>query len=342
MMQFRNSLFAIGVLGLIAGCSQPAVEPAAPGPVASNSKAAQPAPSAATAPTAQSKATNAKSPSPSQPAKAQPLVTTPNVGAPTSSAPSPTPEKSAAPNPAPVKNTGWVPTKKSPLEVGSEVDSMIKGLSGVQVEISYAMTIATGQAQGQLVEKIRSPKVYDLEFPVLVNDPRHGIVPNLAHVKADGKTSITQLNDKMVSRDVSAPKPPPAPLDLVQNWAKSANREVFAGIIDQRNPFSEYVRGLLDKKSGYSVNVKERHVPFQGKVLDQYLISAERNKQAAKTLGASTVYIIVDANIHLPVLIEADLRKPNAMLPDSLKWSAKWINHKTFPDTEFKFPGNPT
>jgi hypothetical protein len=348
-MQIRFSIAALSALCLVAGCSGGGSAPTPPSStntVASNSSPTTTTPSAP----ASQPSTTAKKPNPSEatsPPTTKPVTPatgTSSVATPTTPTKPPESTKTtstAQPNTdksgAPIKDTGWYLVGKSPVDIGNDVDTMIKGLDGVQVNIDYIMTMATGSTSGHLVDKVRNSKVYSLQYPVVVVDPKRGVVSALAWVKSSGNTVTTRVDRNTVKRPLG-PRPGPPSLDLVQSWPKDANREVFAGLVDQREPFSEYIKALLDKKSGYTVKVQERKQPLRGKLVDQYMIVAVRNPSAAKALGESSVFIVVDARIHLPVTIRATIKKEGAPMADSLKWDAQWVNHQKFDDGEFQSP----
>ena len=341
-MQIRFSIIALSVLSLVAGCSggssSSASTNAPNGPVASNTTPST-TPNVTVPPQSpangQKSAGNGKAAPTVQPGAKSSATT---GAAKSTSAISPAKPTTSKGGPGAVaKDTGWVKVDKSPVDVGTEADQMIKSLNGVQVNIDYMMTSSTGTTAGHLVEKLRNSSVYALQFPILVKDPQRGVVPALAWVKSTGPAVTTRVDKSVVSRP-AGPKPPPPALDLVQHWPTNANREVFAGLVEQRMPFAEYIKALLDKKSGYSVKVEERKQPFEGKVVDEYMITAVRSATAAKTLGASTIRLVMNAQLHLPVSIRAQISKPGAAQSDSLKWDAQWVNHQKFEDKDFLFP----
>lgn len=336
-MQIRFSIVALSALGLMAGCSNGGSASTTPNPpkeVAANSSPAAPTPSVEkTKPTSPAPKTTPKTPSTTNSAASS----TPKAGpAPITLEPAAT--KAAAKTGVVVPSDGkWYAIGLSPVELGNEVDGMIKSLSGVQVNVNYVMTMATGKLDGRLVDKLRDSHVYALQIPIQHIDPKRGLMPALAWVRSTGDKVTTRVDKNIVTRPPGV-KAVPQTMDLVQNWPKNANREVFAGLVDQRQPFSEYFKALLNKKSGYTVRVAERRQPYKGKIVDQYMLSAVRNPDAAKTLGASSVFVVVDARIHLPVNIRATIKKPGARLPDSILWDAEWVNHQKFDDSEFKSP----
>ncbi len=341
-MQIRYSILALCALGMAVGCSgarsSPTSTNGSANAVASNTSHAT-VPSVT--PSSQSSEIPVKPGNGGSTPKAKtPAVKVISPSGDTGSAPGAAPAKPAPSISVPVaitKDTGWVKTDKSPVEVATEADQMIKSLNGVQVNIVYAMTSATGRTSGHLVEKLRNSSVYALQFPILVKDPQRGVVPALAWVKSTGPAVTTRVDKLVVSRPAGS-KPAPAALEMVQHWPTNANREVFAGLMEKRMPFAEYMKALEDKKSGYSVKVEERKQPFEGKVVDEYMITAVRSPAAAKTLGASTIRVVMNAQLHLPVSIRAEVAPPGAPLSDSLKWDAQWVNHQKFSDQEFLFP----
>lgn len=236
----------------------------------------------------------------------------------------------------------WKPSKADPHRIAKDADAMIRSLSGVTATIQYALQTETMKGTGNLTERIKNSTVYALEFPIFLHTKRYNLEPITARAVADGKKVTLLVNDDRRTKPVGAKAPSPQPGELIEKWPLLATREVFAGFLDGRSPFTEYVSALTRKDSGYEVSVEERTVPFGEKKLHQYRISAEIPKQQAKKLGTGSVSLIIDADIHLPVTFSVSQMKPGQTKATILEWDGKWQNHATFEPRSFVPPPAPT
>jgi len=365
MMRFRFWLVA-GSAGIVLGCSQAPPAPSTPtptGPVVSNSKSNAVEPTAVPPTKIEPHITApATEPNKTPSAKTEPGKTIAPAKTPPSAKPEgPTlgqitvPGKDGKPQPLPfVKKVNitpvdfastqsydstdphsWRPSKVAPATVASQVDSMLVSLKGVYAEIDYALKLKTGNAQGHLKEKIQDRNTFSLQYPVVIDSKRYGLEPLTARAKSNGTVLTERLDNNLDTRKAGSTKPGLAGTELVQNFTDVGNREVFAGLLDGRSPFKAYVGGLLDKKNGYSTQVMERSMPWNGKTIRQYMIVAKRSGAAATKLGDSAVTLIIDADIHLPVQMSISVKKPGETIENYLAWQAKWANNQKFDPNEF-------
>lgn len=231
------------------------------------------------------------------------------------------------------QNYNWQTSSASAKDIALAADKMIKGLSGVKATINYSLRIPTGDTVGTLEQKIKSPTTFSLQYPVLGKDKKHGIVPIIAYAHANGKVLTERVDKDVRSKSLGVAKP--APANLVESWPSLANREIFAGLMDGRKPITEYVSALLDPKNGYFATVKERKIPINGRMVREYRIEAVRTGGQEALKGSSAITMVFDADIHLPVSINAMVKKPGAAREDYMTWNAKWVNNSKFDSKEF-------
>ena len=327
MNVFRVSFAAAILAALLAGCSQPVNQTSqtTPGNSTSATSTTPTSPSTEVAKNeAKTSAPTNGSGSPNAAAPGQP--TSPNSkGAPSSAHPSSKPGVTG--------DETWHESKESPTKIAKEADDMLASLKNVKGDIDYQLEIPAGHTQGKLVEEIRDDKTFFLQYPVLASEARYGVSPTVSIARSDGKRLSETVNDVTTSRQTGARSK--APSNLVNDFPVLANREVFAGYLDSRKPFSDLISALLDKTSGYGVAVKERTLQYQGKALPQYMIIATRSGPQAATLGTSELNFIFDGSLHLPVTIRAMARKPGQTTDTYVSWSAKWTNNVRFKDIDF-------
>lgn len=229
---------------------------------------------------------------------------------------------------APQPPTAWRTAKESPQKVAHLVDAMLSSLSGVSAKVVYAMSLESGDLSGILNQKIKSPTVYSLQYPVIKQ-----MRPDTIYTRADGKVVSEVIDEKRTNRPVTAKRP--APQNMVENWPELAPREVFAGLLDRRKPFTEYVDALMRPNSGYSVMLQERSGKQGTRTVHQYRIYAFRKGPKAAKGGDSEVSIVVDADIHLPVEVSASIKKPGMSREHRVDWNAKWQNNQKFDAKDF-------
>ena len=217
---------------------------------------------------------------------------------------------------------------------------MLRSLKNVGATIQYGMTMEAGNASGTLTEEIKDPNNFRIEYPIVRFDPKRGQMPALVFDRANGK----ELNESINNDTHSLPMPTKKekPQNLVDGWPLIGSREVFAGVLDGRQPFSEYMKELADPKNGYQTKVSERSQIYKGMKVSDYKIDAVRSGSMATVRGASAISMIIDANIHLPVTITAYIKKPGAPREDRLEWSASWQNNMKFDPKDFQPFATPT
>ena len=210
----------------------------------------------------------------------------------------------------------------------------MRSLKNVKATIQYGMSMEAGNASGTLTEEIKDPNNFSLKYPVVRIDPKRGQMPALVFDRANGKDINEATGGNTQTLPLSSKNA--APQDLVDSWPLIGFREVFAGMLDGRQPFSEYLTRLADPKNGYQTTVTERSQIYKGVKVTDYKIDAVRSGSMANLRGASAVSMIIDADIHLPVEITAVVKKPGASREDRLDWSASWLNNVKFDPKDFQ------
>jgi hypothetical protein len=331
MMQLKFGFAALIAVGLMVGCSNPEKQAT----ISPEGSARQADSSVSNPPTPNPPSTPGKtSPTPNQPNTA--VSKPPNNDLP----PQPTKTSSgmvaAAGTPeTQIKADGqWHASKVSAAQIAKSTDDRLRSLKGVKASVQYILSSPVGDAKGDLVEKIQSPSVFALQYPVMVIDRKHGEIPVIAVATADGKAISESKNSQTSVRPVGSKAVQPQ--DLVEKWPLVASREVFSGIVDGRTPFSDYVAGLLDPKNGYTTTVRERKSPYMGHIVHDYMIVATRLGPASVTKGTSAVTLTIDANLYLPVTLTANINRPGVSRPDSMAWNAQWKSNSKFDVKEFR------
>jgi hypothetical protein len=317
MMRFRNC-FVLGVFFAVAvGCGAPPAKP-------------DPEPAASVSPTNSVVSTTP----PPQGSTANPIEK-PSAQSATKTDGKPAPADTDRITKVPTQTfeSTWRPSEVSAAQLAGDADKVLKGLKDIKATMTYVLKNQVGQAQGTLSQEIKGPTVFSLEYPVLHKDKKYGVIPVVARSRANGKVISEKIDDVVSSRPVGSPKA--APADLAQNWPNLAGREIFAGLIDERKPLTEYVTALLEPKNSYTVQVMERKLSSNGRVVNQYLIKAIRSGPSAALLGKSAVQMIIDADFHLPVTIAASVRRPGASVEDSVQLNAKWERNTKFDNAHF-------
>src|SRR5205823_2994036 len=118
----------------------------------------------------------------------------------------------------------WRPSTVDPHKIAKDADAMIQGLSGVRATIQYALQTEEMNGTGNITEKIKSPTVFALEFPVFIHTKRYNLEPINARAISDGKNITLFVNDDRRMRPVDAKNPSPDPKELVEKWPYLATR----------------------------------------------------------------------------------------------------------------------
>src|SRR5262249_4277329 len=132
-------------------------------------------------------------------------------------------------------DTNWHPSKAAFTDIAKQADSMILGLRNVQADVQYTINMSSGRGNGKLVEKIRDPHTFSLQYPTVRNEKSYGLVPSLTYGVADGKKVMEKTGKALQTHPLGTSSA--TPTDLANSWPLVANREIFAGLLDGRKPF---------------------------------------------------------------------------------------------------------
>ncbi len=336
---FRHSFAAICMACLLVGCSSHNTETTNP----STSNPASSSGNASANNVVPGSSSNSLPPVVMSPNKAGETPTAPSTNNGTTAATTPKSSTAEKPGPAVAATPGakWTVSDVSAVTVAKNADDTMKALKNVEAKVTYGMISKVGKADGVLRERIGDANNFALEFPVMSSDKRHGVSPEITYARANGKVVNERTNDTTNERPIGTVGK--TPTDLTDKWMTIGARELFAGYLDKRSPMSDYVAALTDPKNGYKTTVMERTLFYQGHNMKQYEIVAFKAHGDPKISGASSVALIFDGALHLPVTLTANMQQPGMASPYGLSMDIQWLNNVKIDKNEFEpIPRAPT
>jgi hypothetical protein len=198
----------------------------------------------------------------------------------------------------------WTTSADSPLALAQSVDAKLHQLG--PTTLTYAYECAVAPFKGFILSQcaIEGPKMFHIEYPLVTNNERKGMLRvtliekggKLASKVQDGKTQIGP-----------APLTRPLPSDLIKDWFKNDAEDLFKAIGSPVNPFTALVRRASSPGSGLLVKAEHREVtaraPDGRHLLRDQRIIITRDAAHEKSDGKLLYEIVIDEKHRLPVSI---------------------------------------
>jgi hypothetical protein len=221
----------------------------------------------------------------------------------------------------------WKPvTALTPGVAAKKIEQRLNSLSGVKVQVHFELRTPAGSGFGDPVLKIKDPKTFSFAYPSV----QKGVLLG-ALARADGKLAVQKIGPTVTKKDLAKPPLKRDALEVERAWLENPGREVLAGFLDRRTPFSDLVASL--PKRGYVLSIRKRTLQDLPNHI-QYLMRAER--PANSKAGKGLIEIIVDGRLFVPMSFLVQSRKPGSASDTAFVWSAGWLNKQSFDATEFE------
>jgi hypothetical protein len=122
---------------------------------------------------------------------------------------------------------------------------------------------------------------------------------------------------------------------LVDAWPTVFQRMIYASLVNGKGGITPYIRAIGNPNSGYTVRAEERVVKIDGRPTLQLRLISERKAALVSTLGPSTIEMIFDGTMRLPINVLVDERPPGKK-PTDIHWQGSWSGpHKKYPKDSF-------
>jgi|GEM_PF-3945756 len=240
---------------------------------------------------------------------------------------------------------GWGPTTFSPRQLANNADKTLNNLTNAFADIRVHIVVPQGAGDVKLEAKIGAPTKYNVQYTVFAD----GHPSNYAAI-ANGKNralvrASVGKNQKKITRLMSvSTRVPVSGANLASLWPSNMPQFVLNRYVTGSNSYGGLVNALISGVGKYQVYAEQRTLTYQGKIITDYRIVAQRSKANAAKLGYSQIEIVLDGERFLPLTLRTRF-SPLKGAPTELDWSSRWVPDH-FTSADFQIPaqasGNPT
>jgi hypothetical protein len=236
------------------------------------------------------------------------------------------------------KPSDWRKSTLAPLDFAKRVDGGLLNLKGALGEAVLTARFFDGaQGRAKLVNRIRDRKTFRVEFVRIDSKASDPFLGQVMVGKAGRVHLVTSTIGPKLLPAGANPKFQPANLSVVQAYPQHFTQLMFEPYVTGKSRYLPFVQALLKGDGGYSVKMESRTMQGGGVTIPQVRLFATRTPAAAKKLGGSTIEIVTDTTMWLPLQIrvtQTDLRGRNARYD----WVSLWKGPYRFEDKWFKTP----
>lgn len=236
------------------------------------------------------------------------------------------------------KPSDWRKAGTAPAVFAKNVDGALLKIKNAHCKARYSIEahpLGKGGANSELM--IRDNKTFRIKT---VRVDRTASNPIVTYTLIGNKGRVYALEGQVGYKELKAGADPgflKPSNSYLKAWAEGFPRIAFQGFVTGKGPFQGLVNELLKPSSGYTVSVDKRVMQGGGRSIPQARILAVRKPAVAKKLGTSTIEIIVDTDLWLPLQIrvrEEKSKKVNGFY----EWTGAWNGPARFDDVNFKLP----
>lgn len=234
------------------------------------------------------------------------------------------------------KSGDWHPATTPPVVFGKNVDAALFRLKDAWGRGLYRSEGKIGRGTAVLEMRVRNRSVFNIE---LVRYNPKATDPFQSQTLIGNKGKFYLLSKEKGFQKLAAGSDPGfgSSQGMVKAWPLHLQQLVWQSYVTGKGVFGPLMQGLVRGDGGYTIRMDQRTLQAEGRSYPQMRIFASRRPALVKKLGESSIEIVVDAQMWLPLQIRVIERLPNQ--PKSLyEWTTSWKGPQKFEDKYFATP----